>query len=346
MRRSFITLAFLFTASAAWAQNSTDVINAELGKFDRAMSVIDKRMEKLQGSMGTSQQELEKLQNREAQLAKKLNHELEEFQQTVMALYRMHNTPTEALLIQDAAQVQLRRQGILQQYRKSLIGNIDTSRNELEEFRRVLGGIQLQHQAYEQARSELETQRNALAELRRQQRQLLDLPESQRAALSDSALKMSSKADLQQYLSSRGAIDWQVPQVRDIAPTLPVIGSITLDYNEINPATKTHNQGVTITTTSGAEVIALHDGRVIYNGPFRDYGNLVILEHQGGNHSLYSGFGETVVRLGDYISAGMTLGTLPKTEKPEFYFEVRRNGSAVDPRPWLKKDINVAAGKQ
>lgn len=346
MRRSFITLTLLLAAPCAWAQSTTDVINAELAKFDRAMGVIDKRMEKLQGSMGTSQQELEKLQNREAQLAKKLDHELEEFQQTVMALYRMHNTPTEALLIQDAAQVQLRRQGVLQQYRKSLIGTIDNSKNELEEFRRVLGGIQLQNQAYEQARSELENQRNALAELRRQQRQLLDLPESQRATLSESALKLSNKTDLQQYLSSRGGIDWQVPQVRDIAPTLPVIGTITLDYNEINPATKTHNQGVTITAGSGAEVIALHDGRVIYNGPFRDYGNLVILEHQGGNHSLYSGFNETVVRLGDYISAGMTLGTLPKTEKPEFYFEVRRNGSAVDPRPWLKKDINVAAGKQ
>lgn len=346
MRRTLITLACVLSASAAWAQSTTDIINAELAKFDRAMSTIDKRMEKLQGSMGTSQQELEKLQKREEQLAKKLNHELEEFQQTVMALYRMHHMPTEALLIQDAAQVQLRRQGVLQQYRKSLIGNIDASRNELDEFRRVLGGIQLQNQAYEQARQQLEEQRNQLADMRRQQRQLLDLPESQRAALTDSALKLSNKADLQEYLSSRGGIDWQVPQVRDIAPTLPVVGNITLDYNELNPATKTHNQGVTITTSSGAEVIALHDGRVIYNGPFRDYGNLVILEHQGGNHSLYSGFTETVVRLGDYISAGMTLGTMPKTEKPEFYFEVRRNGAAVDPRPWLKKDINVAAGKQ
>lgn len=346
MQRLCLALVCIICASSVSAQDTTTIINTELGKFDRAITVLDGRMEKLQASMGTSQQELEKLQQREATLAKKLHHALEEFQHTVMALYRMHNTPTEALLIQDAAKVQLRRQGLLQQYRKTLVSQIDDSRQSLDEFRRVLGGIQLQHQAYEQARMQMEEQRNALGNLRRQQRQLLDLPESQRAALGDAALRLSNKADLQQYLSSRGTLDWQLPQVRDIAPTLPVIGSITLNYNEVNPSTQTHNQGITMATTRRAEVIALHDGRVIYNGPFRDYGNLVILEHQGGNHSLYSGFGESVVRLGDYISAGMTLGTMPNIDKPDFYFEVRRNGAAVDPRPWLKKDINLASHKK
>lgn len=89
----------------------------------------------------------------------------------------------------------------------------------------------------------------------------------------------------------------------------------------------------------GAPVVAATDGVVTYTGVLGGYGNCVIINHGDGVVTLY-GHGQeiqttlgTVVKQGDII---MTVGSTGNSTGPHLHFEVRKNGIAVDPIPYLK----------
>jgi septal ring factor EnvC (AmiA/AmiB activator) len=75
------------------------------------------------------------------------------------------------------------------------------------------------------------------------------------------------------------------------------------------------------------------DGKVVFAGPFRGYGQILILQHAGGYHSFLAGFGRIDAEMGQDVAKGEPLGVLPAKNgtKPELYFEWRRNNEAVDP---------------
>lgn len=93
----------------------------------------------------------------------------------------------------------------------------------------------------------------------------------------------------------------------------------------------------------GAPVIAAADGVVTYAGVMGGYGNCVMINHGSGMVTLY-GHGQeikttlgTVVKQGDII---MTVGSTGNSTGPHLHFEVRKNGTAVDPIPYLKGESN------
>ncbi len=94
------------------------------------------------------------------------------------------------------------------------------------------------------------------------------------------------------------------------------------------------SHGLTFKTPLGAPVAAPASGRVVFAGPFRGYGQILILQHKGGYHSFLAGFGRIDAEMGQDVEAGEPLGVMPvkeSAEKPELYFEWRRNGEPVDP---------------
>ena len=69
--------------------------------------------------------------------------------------------------------------------------------------------------------------------------------------------------------------------------------------------------GLTIQTYAGAQVTAPYDGRVLYAGPFRQYGNILILGVGSGYHMLFAGLGEMNIFVGQDVLAGEPLGQMP-----------------------------------
>jgi len=97
--------------------------------------------------------------------------------------------------------------------------------------------------------------------------------------------------------------------------------------------------GVMVAAERGAEVHAVSDGRVVYADWLPGLGLLAIVDHgegylslYGHNDRLYKGVGERVVSGDSIASAGDSGGR----ERPEVYFEIRKGGRPVDPRPWFK----------
>lgn len=104
-------------------------------------------------------------------------------------------------------------------------------------------------------------------------------------------------------------------------------------------------KGISVATRPGAQVTAPCDGWVVYAGPFRSYGQLLILNAGGGYHVLLAGMERITVDLGQFVLTGepvavMGSGTQVAAAAPVgssqsvLYVEFRKDGTPVDPGPW------------
>lgn len=104
------------------------------------------------------------------------------------------------------------------------------------------------------------------------------------------------------------------------------------------------SEGVFIETRFGGQVTSPCDGWVVYGGPFRTYGQVLIINAGGGYHVLLAGLSQIDVQLGQFVLAAEPVGTMvpaPKTASgkatqsaPVLYVEFRKDGRPIDPDPW------------
>ncbi len=114
---------------------------------------------------------------------------------------------------------------------------------------------------------------------------------------------------------------------------LPVSGIIRTGYNKTDHL-GAKSKGLTIEGRSNSLVIAPLNGKVQYTGAFKRYGNLVIIEHANGYHSLIAGMSIINVNVGANVKTGEPIGSLPNSSlnpRPTVYYELRRNGKPVNP---------------
>lgn len=125
--------------------------------------------------------------------------------------------------------------------------------------------------------------------------------------------------------------------------TLPVHGRIIRKYGQRDEV-GAHSQGLTLLTRADAEVVAPHDGRIAFSGPFRDYGVILIIAHGEGYHTLLAGLAETYVEVGQALLAGEPVGHMGNGKNRTLYVELRRNGEAINPHPWWASNGGKVSG--
>jgi septal ring factor EnvC (AmiA/AmiB activator) len=103
--------------------------------------------------------------------------------------------------------------------------------------------------------------------------------------------------------------------------------------------TWTVRQGLTLSTEDSAPVTPVAPGRVIFAGPFRSYGQVVIVDHGGGFFSVYGNLGEILKGKGADARAGEPIAKAgaAKDGSGRVYLEIRRGTEALDPAAWLEK---------
>ena len=102
---------------------------------------------------------------------------------------------------------------------------------------------------------------------------------------------------------------------------------------------------------ASAQVVSPASGEVAYAGVFRSYGQVLILNLDGGYAVVLTGLQTISARVGERVRAGQPVGEMSANASPapELYVEVRRDGQPVDPGRWLNArglaaDQNVRAG--
>ncbi len=104
--------------------------------------------------------------------------------------------------------------------------------------------------------------------------------------------------------------------------------------------------GMSMETRPGGQVSSPADGWVVYAGPFRSYGELLIINAGDGYHVLLAGMDEIDVQLGQFVLAGEPVATMASRKlasadpadivstQPVLYIEFRKDGASIDPAPW------------
>jgi septal ring factor EnvC (AmiA/AmiB activator) len=105
-------------------------------------------------------------------------------------------------------------------------------------------------------------------------------------------------------------------------------------------------KGLAIAARPGAQVTAPCDGLVVYAGPFRSYGQLLILNAGGGYHVLLMGMERISVDPGQFVLTGEPVAAMGSggliaaasatitPSQPVLYIEFRKDGTPIDPGPW------------
>jgi len=122
----------------------------------------------------------------------------------------------------------------------------------------------------------------------------------------------------------------------------PVDGEVTSHFGprQLLPG-ETHHTGIDIAVPEGMPVRATADGVVIFAGNTDSYGNRVEIQHADGTVTLYAHNAELMVQPGQTVRKGDVIalaGSTGASTGPHVHYEVRRNGEAIDPWPFLAPD--------
>lgn len=118
----------------------------------------------------------------------------------------------------------------------------------------------------------------------------------------------------------------------------PVSGKLLASFGQVR-AGGVKWDGMLVSGAQGAAVRAVYHGRVVYADWLAGLGLLTIIDHGDGYLSLY-GHNERLYKdVGEKVTAGDTIATVGDSggrQTPALYFEIRKAGRPVDPRPWFR----------
>jgi len=160
---------------------------------------------------------------------------------------------------------------------------------------------------------------------------------AQRRAMAQAAAAQASD----QTLPTRSAISrpsdrWRIHGVVAGQTILswPVAGRVIKRFGQSDGFVTA--KGLTIATTPGAEVVAPFDGQILFAGPFRSYGQILIIEHPGGYDSLLAGCDHIDSVVGQRVVAGEPVARMRMGPgNPSLYFEWRHKDQPIDPSSWM-----------
>lgn len=199
---------------------------------------------------------------------------------------------------------------------------VETLANQANDLRDLLGKLENERKIKAQKQEE---ERKRLAKLREEEEQKL---------AEEKKVEQTQRADLIKYSPDiitevgRGFV-----KAKGRLP-MPARGPVIATFGE-EKIKGVISKGLTIKTRNMAQVTSPFDGSVIFAGPFRGYGNLIIVDHGEGYLTLLAGLENMDVDLGQMLLAGEPVGQMPDNSEARLYVELRHHNQPIDPMSWF-----------
>ncbi len=326
-----------------------------------------KAARKLEADVALNMARINELARQEKAAAGRLDKRRGQFARVLAALSAMARNPPEAIIVQPLAPADMVRGAILlraavpgieRQAAKitAILAALTTARAETERRQIQLAAAQegleknrarlddllarrknlmasttAEHRAWTKRVKRLTGEARSLRDLMR--RLEIDRKKRQKAARPRERRETVTKTAMIASLAVRQL--GSISKARGRLP-FPAVGLLVGRYGE-RMANGITRKGVDIRTLPRARVVAPFSGQVVFAGPFRGYGRLLIIEHGEGYHSLLAGLARIDTTLGETVLAGEPVGVMgnPPKGRPVLYLELRRNGQPINPLPWL-----------
>lgn len=324
----------------------------------------------------TIERKLDKLNAELASRTAALGGKRAQLIQLLAALERIAVQPPEALIAMPEAPSDTIRSALLIRAAVPAIEDRSrTLQAELDELAELRADIATRRRQLASALDSLRQERERLDRMAEQKSRVAAATEEQKAALAKRNARLASEAkDIRELLEKLESVRPKTPPPKPVPPTekadrgeppprpgtpsapapeahaalrppaessagramLPVRGQIIRTFGQEGPAGGLE-KGITIETRPDAQVVAPFDGQVAFAGPFRGYGQILIIEQTDGYHTILVGLSRIDGVVGQSVVAGEPVGLMgnPESGRPALYVELRRNGRPVNPVPVL-----------
>jgi septal ring factor EnvC (AmiA/AmiB activator) len=345
---------------------------------------------KLQQDIADIAEKLVSLHEQEAGIRTSLRARRGVLAEVLAALQRMGLNPPPAILVRpDDALASVRSAVLLGAVVPEMREQVEELTGDLKDMQTVTASISQEREKLQQTRTtqaeEQKRQSLLLDEKKKLQAQSEQEMEAQRKRSEELAAKAGSLKDLidgldKQMAGVRDAADAARKAEADrLASARERAGEATPDDNHLRAQTnfaslqgklvlpaagKTSRRfgdkdgaggammGQVLETLPSATITSPSDGVVLYAGPFRSYGQLLILDAGNGYHIVMAGMGRIDVVQGQFVLAGEPVGAMGDkllasvapievgNGAPLLYIEFRKDGKPVDPAPWWTERLS------
>ena len=376
-------------AEARIAQEIAAAIDAQ-DRVSEQLSSIAQSIQSQEALIATSEAELRKLATERAALLAELGEKQDSLSQLLAALQRLEQNPPPALVVEpDDILSALRGALLLGTLVPEIRSEAEALAQKLDQLAQLEAGISTRRQEMAQEIQRLEAQRTELGQLVARKKGLVSQSSEELEAERKRTRKLAEKAkSLKQLLASlaeererqeaeaarrlaaeEAAGDLERKRLEELqrAPKLafaeargklpfPAQGQIVRRFGEPDGLGR-ETQGLMIATRAGAQVTAPADGEVEFAGPFRSYGEVVILNPGSGYRVLLAGMDKVTADVGEFLRAGEPVGEMGsgpasvtlfgevvQDGRPVLYIEFRNSKEAVDSGPWWIGGLKEARG--
>lgn len=344
-------------------------IKTELNSVNQKMIAAAKKIQNGEDEVRQKQEELEKLQQHLNESEIKFNAEHGMLIETLAALQSLALRPSEAVLAQPLSPVEVMRSSIL------LRGSVHSLKERAELIRQGIEDISNQKQEIAKRLQDLEKENKYLASQQAEMKKMSQQKSKMYSQISNQSKEAQQKAaalasqagslrdlldklEKQKALQQKQMAEKQRLARQRAADKVRADKGLTPDGSSVNfakakgklsrPArgpilTQFHQEmskgvvsnGIDIKTAANAQVIAPYDGTVIFAGPFKNFANLLIIDHGDGYTSLLSGLEETDAKVGQTLLTGEPVGTMPSGNNSKLHMEIRQNNRPLNPTEWM-----------
>ncbi len=332
------------------AETERDELDDELAVTEREISAVTRELKRLQTQIGSQNQRLAGNQREQDGLNASIQEEAAALAAQVRSAYALGQHQFLKMVInQDDPAAMGRSLSYYRYFNRERVRRIDRIQGQL---------VQLDNLIAEQLRVRESMQKNELQLIAERQgkqalqdeRKVLLARIAERIQSSQSELGSldQDQKRLQKLLAELEDIFADIPNQIDHAPDFisqksrlawPVQGDMYLAPGSNKPGGM-NRMGAVIKAAKGTQIKALSYGRVAYSDWLRGFGLLIIIDHGEGYLSLY-GFNEALFKdVGDWVNQDEVIGTVGDNSliaDSGLYFEIRKDGKPVNPRPWIRE---------
>jgi murein hydrolase activator len=349
---------------------------AEQEAISARLIEIAKQVQAQQAAVGVAEDKILKLRKEEITIRADLAEKQDVLSELLAGLQRLEQNPPPALVVEPSDVLSaLRGAMMFGSIVPELRGEAEILSKKLARLEKIRGDVETEKTALNANMVSLKTSQIDLGQLILQKKQLVFDSAGKLEGEKKRAAELASKAkSLKQLVAeltaarlkeeaekSKQALALEAEQKRQAEELLkpqmifsaslgrlayPAQGQIIKRYGD-DDGLGSSLRGVAVATQKSAQITAPVDGKVEFAGPFRSYGQLLILNPGEGYLVLLAGMTEISAEMGQTVRAGEPLGIMGngpssvtllgdqvQEERPVLYVEFRKNGEAVDSAPW------------